>query len=72
MTGPAKIFLQPPHDTLALSIGTKQIARPVVHGTSIAFEHDGEWIGGVVRSIDPVDWERRGVVPAIVLVVTAA
>ena len=72
MTGTAKIFLQRPHDTLALSIGTKEVSRPVAPGMSIAFEHEGERIGGVVRSIDPVDWERRGVIPAIVVAVTQA
>jgi hypothetical protein len=72
MSGTARIFLHPPHDTLARSIGTKEVSQPVALFMSIAVEHDCDRIGGVVRSIDPVDWKRRGVVPVIVLAVTQA
>jgi len=72
MNGKAKVFLQPPRDTLALSIGTKEVSRPVAPGKPVAFEHHGALVAGLVRSIDPVDWERRGVIPAIVVAIAGA
>jgi hypothetical protein len=67
----AKIYLQPARDTLALSIGTRQVFPPVAQGKRVRFEHDGGIVGGLVRTIDPVDWEARGVLPAIVVKMTS-
>jgi hypothetical protein len=63
----AKIFLQPAGETLALSIGTRTLAPRVAPGKRVRFAHDGRIIDGLVRTIDPTDWERRGVVPAVVV-----
>jgi hypothetical protein len=67
----AKIYLQKPCDTLALSIGTRAVTPRVVAGARVCFEHDGRTLDGVVRTIDPLDWERRGVTPAIVVALSA-
>jgi hypothetical protein len=70
MSCQAKIYLQQATDTLALSIGTRAVSPRVAAGARVRFEHDGRTVDGVVRTIDPVDWERRGVTPAIVVALT--
>ncbi|MBI3513836.1 MAG: hypothetical protein HY060_07220 [Proteobacteria bacterium] len=67
MTCRVKIFVQRPSDTLAVAIGTKEVSLPIVEGQCVTFEHRGARTGGTVRSVDPADWEPRGVVPAIVV-----
>ena len=70
MTCRAKVYLQQPADTLAISIGTRAITPGVSPGGRVRFEHRGRTIDGLVRDIDPHDWERRGVTPAIVVKMT--
>jgi len=70
MSCSAKIYLQRPRDTLALTIGTRRVSRLLAEGRHVSFEHDGRIVSGLVRSIDPVDWNERGVMPAIVVKMT--
>ena len=70
MTCKAKIYLQRPNDGLGLSIGTKKVSRMLAEGRRVRFEHHGGIIGGLVRSVDPADWEQRSVTPAIVVKMT--
>lgn len=38
--------------------------RPVV-GSSVSFSHKGKREAGQIETIVPIDWESRGVVPAV-------
>jgi hypothetical protein len=61
------IFLQPPGDTLARPIGTKEVSPLPVEGGRVHFQHNGHLVAGAVRAVDPPDWQGRGVVPTIVV-----
>jgi hypothetical protein len=62
------IYVKRPPSPSAVDLGEMEITERPVLIQQVSFEHEGNKEIGVIEQIDPGDWETRGVVPKIYIV----
>ncbi len=61
----ARVYLQRRGEFEAKYIGELDVdPRPVRHGRT-TFSHEGKTETGRVEAVDPIDWDKTGIVPTI-------
>jgi hypothetical protein len=70
MTFKARIYLQRLGESRATYIGEIEIqSRPVRHGRA-TFAHAGKIETGHIDTVEPPDWDAKGVIPTVHIVQT--
>ncbi len=62
------VYMNQPPSHVAIDVGEAELSLRPTLVQQVSFEHQGKVETGLIERIDPPDWENRGVVPNVYVV----
>jgi hypothetical protein len=64
------VYVRQPPSHVPVDVGEAELSLPPVVLQQVSFQHQGKVETGLIEQIDPPDWEKRGKVPDVYVVLS--